>query len=394
MSDFLSFSFPYGPDFLSREWPLLIEACALPRDLGRISALAGEISDPESLIRLAEDHGVLAHLSGSLAGLPDARVSSALRDSLRARHRVQLLFSLTMTAELFRALNLLRQSEIDALVVKGPVLSVRAYGDPAVRRYVDLDLLVRHADILRASKVLVAVGYKSRVSEEAIRAGKIPGEYQFRHLGNKVVLELHTERTFRHFPRPLPIENYLRSKNSLLLDGRPVPVLSPEEEFVFISIHGAKDFWQRLIWISDVAAIVHNHPELDWKGVRMRAAEVGAERMVRLALLLAERLLRAPLPKEMKDEVRRDAACLHLAREVETWLPYAGYATPSAAKRANFRFRVHGRAFAGAAYLLRLSLSTSEQDWSSEDGNLLSRLGGFFRRPVRLMKKYGRNADS
>jgi hypothetical protein len=356
--------------------------------------LAADVSNPESLICLAEDHGVLAHLAGALAVLPDSRVPSALRVSLRARHRVQALLSLTMTAELFRVLNLLRDSEIDALVVKGPALSVRAYGDPTVRRYVDLDFLVRHTDIPRACQVLVVAGYESRVLEEAIRAGKIPGEYQFRHPGSKLVLELHTERTFRHFPKPLPIENYLRNKTSLLLDGRPVPVLPPEDEFVFISIHGAKDFWERLMWISDVAAIVHNHLEIDWKRVCKCAAEVGAERMVRLPLLLAERLLRVPVPAEMKDEVSRDTACLQLAREVETWLPYAGYATPSAAKRARFRFRMHGRALAGIAHLLRLSFTTSEQDWSTSDGTRRSRLGGFFHRPFRLVKKYGRNADS
>jgi hypothetical protein len=371
-----------------------VEACALPRNTERISALAAEIRDPELLLLLAEDHGVIAHLAMALAEVPDARISAALLHALRTRHRLQLFFSLAMAGELFRVLDLLRHSEIDSLVVKGPVLSVRAYGDPAARRYADLDLLVRHADMLRATQVLVAAGYNSRVLPEAIRAGKIPGEYQFRHPGTKIVLELHTERTFRHFPRPLPIENYFRNKTSLLLDSRPVPVLPPESEFVFISIHGAKDFWERLMWISDVAAIVHNHPETDWKRVRADAAEVGAERMVRLALLLAKRLLRVPVPAEMRDEVSSDPACLQLAREVESWLPYAGYATPPIARRAKFRFRLHGRMLAGAAYLLRLSLTTTEHDWSTDEGAPRSRLGGFLHRPFRLVKKYDRNADS
>jgi Uncharacterised nucleotidyltransferase len=337
---------------------------------------------------------VLARLAAALSDLPDGWILPAMLDLLRARHRLQLLFSLTITAELFRVLDVLRRVEIDSLVVKGPVLSVRAYGDAATRSYGDLDLLLRQADIPRAAEVLIAAGYESRVPAKAIRAGRIPGEYRFNRAGTKIIVELHTERTFRHFPRLLPIEEYFRHKAFLRFDGHSVPALSAEDEFVFISIHGAKDFWARLLWISDVAALVYNHPELDWKRVRLSAGAVGAERMVRVALLLAERLVGVRVPAEMKDEVSRDGACSWLAREVETWLPYAGYATPSMTKRAAFRFRMHGRTLAGAAYLLRLSLSPTEHDWAADGKMSRSRLGGILHRPFRLAKKYQRNPDS
>jgi hypothetical protein len=295
-----------------------------------------------------------------------------------------------MTAELFRVLELFRQSSIECVVVKGPVLSLRAYGEPAVRQYADLDLLLRQKDIARAAEILVATGYDSRISAAAIRGGKIPGEYRFRGQGAKIILELHTERTLRYFPLPLPIEKYFHSKTLMSLDGRPVPALSDEHEFVLISVHGATHFWERLMWISDVAAMVHNHPELDWNVIRRSAAEAGAERMVRVALLLAERSLGVPIPKEMKNEVQRDSACLRLVRQIETWLPYAGFAAPLILQRAFFRFAIRGNAIAGLGYLARLSLSTTEEDWSPESTAPRLRWVEMLGRPFRLAKKYRR----
>lgn len=388
-SEFLRASSPYAADFLTSEWPLLLESCSPGRDPDRISTLAA-VHHPESLLCLAEDHGVIGHLSTALASVPGLKIPATFLDSCRARYRLQLLTTLALTAELFRVIDLLNDSEIRSLAVKGPVLSVRAYGDQAVRRFADLDLLVRHKDIERASKVLCSAGYESRVAPGAIRAGKIPGEYRFRRPGTRIIIELHTERTFRHFPRPLPIESYFQHSASLLLDGHAVPILSAEDEFILIAIHGAKDFWERLIWVSDVAAMAHNHPELNWEAIRESAAEVGATRMLRMALLLAERTLGVRVPDQMNQEVARDSDCARLVTQIETWLPYAGYVIPSVAERALFRFRMGESAMAGAQYLARLLFSPSEEDWSADDGLAGSSLAQALRRPLRLAKKYRR----
>jgi hypothetical protein len=386
-------SFPFAADFLSREWPLLLESCSMPRDSAKISAMVGGIRNLESLISLAEAHGVVGHLAAALAGVPGLQSAGSFVDSLRARQRAHVLYSLGMTAELFRILDLLRKSNIECVAVKGPGLSQRAYGDPAARQYVDLDLLVRQRDIPRAAELLVAAGCDSRVSSEAIRAGKIPGEYHFRCQDSKIIIELHTERTLRYFPLPPPVEEYFRFKTSLSVDGMPVPVLSAEDEFILISVHGATHFWERLMWISDVAAMVYNQPELDWKTVQESSAEVGAERMVRVALLLAERFLHVPVPSQMKREVESDSGCARLVHEIETWLPYGGHAAPQLARRAVFRFAMRGRLFAGAAYLIRLSFSTTEEDWSADGAAPRSRAVEILSRPFRLARKY-RNPSS
>jgi len=386
-------SLPFGAEFLRHDWPLLLACCSIPRDPAKIESLAREIRLSESLLGLAGAHGVVGHLALALAGVPDELSCSPLLQSLTARHRAHLLSTLTLTAELFRILELFRQSAVEFLVVKGPVLALRAYGDPGARQYADIDMLVRDADIPRAAEIFVATGYQSRVSVAAIQAGKIPGEYRFRREGSGTIFELHTERTLRYFPSSLPVEKYFQEKTVLPLDGYSVPALSAEHEFVLISIHGATHFWERLMWIADIAAFVHNRTEVDWNRVRGYAMEVGAERMVRLAVVLAERLLRVPVPAVLHADVARDLRCARLACAIESWLPFAGYAPPPLMERVKFRFHMPGGFLQGVSYLARLSFSPTEDDWSDEGTSPHSRAGEVFRRSLRLARKYRRTPE-
>ena len=350
------------------------------------------IRDADSFICLAEAHGVLGHFAAALARVPGSRIPSSFLDSLRVHQRAHLLSNLAMTAELFRILELFRRSEIECVVVKGPILSVRAYGESTARQYADLDLLLRQKDIPQAAEILVDAGYDSRISAKAIREGQIPGEYRFDRKSSKSILELHTECTLRYFPLRLPIEKYFHSKTSVFLDGRAVPALSAEHEMILISVHGATHFWERLMWICDVAAMVHNRRELNWNRVRQSAAEVGAERMLRVALLLAQQVILVPVPQEMAREVRRDSTCARLVRQVERWLPYGGFASPSTVPRALFRFAIRGNAIAGISYLTRLSFSPTEEDWTPESATPGSRLTEILSRPWRLARKYRRRS--
>ena len=372
---------------LDKEWKLLC-ACASPLPLSAVAfcSLMANL-DWDLVLELAEGHRVLGILAARLKETGFAEVPPEAREKLQSRMRAQHLFSLSMTAELFRILEQFRKEGIESLLVKGPLVSVLAYGDPAIRSYVDLDLLVRHEAILPASRVMTALGFEADVPEAAIRAEKIPGEYLFARPGTRQMIELHTERTFRYYPRPMRVDDLFARQRHVLLDGKPIPTLSLEDEFVLNCIHGAKHFWERLMWSADVAAIVVRHPELDWMRAREAAADVGAERMLRVALLLSERLLGVPVPEEMAGEAHADKTAGELVRQIEGWAPYAGYLTQPLLERAMFRWKMGGGVYGGSGYLFRLSFSTTEDDWS--EGQKGSRIWEMLRRPIRLMRKYG-----
>ena len=376
---------PSNTSAFQHEWPVLL-ACASPfPETLKLPAML-RAADAERLVALAEEHGVVGHVAASLGKLDRAVFPPELRPALRNRQHAQAVFSLLITAELFRVLDRFVSERIGALVVKGPVLSVQAYGDPGMRRYGDLDLLVRQRDIRRARELMIAAGYESRVPLRAIAAGKIPGQYLFSKPEKKLIVELHNERTLRYFPRRLPIEECFARQIRVPLDGHEVPALSLEDELVLVSIHGAKHFWDRLLWIADVAALVSRQTGIDWERVRSSAKAVGAERMLHTGLRLASDLLQAKLPEHVQAMVQADVAAARLAKETRQWLPAAGYAPMGLVQRAALRWRMRGGLVAAPGYLLRLSFSPTEEDW--KEGSPQEFLA-MVRRPFRLAQKYG-----
>jgi hypothetical protein len=375
---------------IASEWLVLLE-CANPSTAaGRLNELLRNSADWSALLALADEHGMLPLLAKRLHDVDDAIVPPEIRQRLRDWQRAQAIFTLSLTAELFRLLDRLAASGIDALLTKGPVLSMRCYGDPGLRQYCDLDLIVRGRDIARSTEEMIALGYEPKVPLAAIQAQKLPGEYVFARRDTKLLVEFHTEHTFRYHPRPLSVERLFERKTRVQVDGHGVPSLSTEDELLLICIHGAKHFWEHLMWIADVAALV-SRQSIDWSRATSAAREAGAERMLRLGLLLASDVLGVPLPANVAADIGSDTAAARAVQRIVKRLPSAGSKPLGLFGRAAFRMRMRGGFLAGPAYLLRLSLSPTEEDWANEPEAKRSSLLDAVGRPFRLARKYGRD---
>ena len=374
-------------------WALLVE-CARPNpDLLSLQERLRGGTDWHLLLELAQQHGVFGLLALRLLDCGEGAVPRDISEELKERHRAQVMATLRLNAEMFRLLDGFAVLGVEALVIKGPVLSVRCYGDPGLRNYGDLDLIARDKDLLRVTEMMMGLGYEPRVPVAAIRAKKAPGEYAFLHPRTKLRIEFHTEVTFRYHPRPLPVERLFKQNARVTIDAHEIPALSPEEELLLISIHGAKHLWDRLGYIADVAAFV-SRQELDWGRVKTAAAEIGAERMLRTALRLAGDVLGAPLSDGIQAYVKADSVAERLTRQIVRWLPAAGSMQPGIFERAMFRMRMRGGLFSSAAYLLRLTVSPTEEDWADSGARKRPRFWDALRRPFRLARKYGRDGKS
>ena len=323
-----------------------------------------------------------------LASIPPV-TRAALRDAQRA-HAIR---ALQLTAELFFVLERFAEAGIETLTTKGPALSVRCYGDPGMRQYSDLDFVIREKDIRHATQVMLELKYAPRVPLTAIDAKKIPGEDAFQKPGTQLLVEFHTERTFRYHPRPLRMEKVFERRASVIIDGREVPTLSLEDELVLICVHGAKHFWERLMWIADVAALISSPQPLDWDAIMTAAREVGAERILRLGLRLASDVLGAELPAQVKATVQSDRVVSALTRKIQSRLVSREPRSIGVLQRATFRVRMRGGLIAGGAYLLRLTLSPTEEDWTLGKEGIHFAFLDAIGRPFRLARKH-RRTDS
>ena len=372
------------------EWVVLLEGASLHPDAQRLEQLLRKPMDWPHLLELADEHGMLPLLAARLSGLDEAIVPSEVRQKLRTWQRAQTVFTLSLTAELFRLLDRFATAGIEVLLTKGPVLAARCYGDAGSRQYTDLDLIVRDKDIQRSTEAMIASGYEPKIPLKAIEAKKFPGEYVFAHSHTRLLVEFHTERTFRYHPRPLPVEKLFERRACVRFDGHDVPALATEDELILICIHAAKHFWTRLMWVADVAALV-SRQKVDWDRAMSAGREVGAERMLRVGLRLAADVLGARLPAQVASDVHSDATAERVAAQIRRRLHLGDSAPFGLFGRAAFRMSMRGGLLRGASYLLRLSLSPTEEDWVRGSEEKRSWLLDAIGRPFRLARKYGRD---
>ena len=363
-----------------------------PEILAEIRGILALQLDWDYILLEAAENSILPLLEKNLSSSGADLLSPALRARLQGAARQNTLRCLILTAELAKLLELFASAKILAIPYKGPVIAAQAYGDVALREFEDLDIILAQRDLPRAHEILASLGYGAKfpwILAAAAKNSFVPGEYNYRDLTRQIMVELHTERTLRHFPHPPDISELAKNLVAVNLAGQEVRTFTPEVTLLMLCIHGSKDFWERLSWIVDVSEMVQAHPALDWREIFSRADSLEARRMLHVGLLLAHDLLAAPLPAEILAVLRRDAVAESLASEVVRRHLQKEYPRLDAAGRFQFRRRILARPWAGIRYALRLSTVPSEDDWE------MVRLPGWLAplylvlRPLRLLRKYG-----
>ena len=297
-----------------------------------------------------------------------------------------------LTAELLRLLDAFRERRIRAIPYKGPILAAQAYGDFTLREYEDLDLILPQRDMLVANEVVVSFGYKPKypwIFSANAEATLVPGEYNYRDYSRHAMIELHTERTLRHFPVAPDIDAFLANLVPVRLADHDVLTFAPEDLLTMLCIHGSKDFWERLSWIADIAELVQSKPSFDWPRAWSFAGARKAARMVRLGLALARSLYDTPLPAAIAAEVAADTVATARAESIARRLVRRPFNTLSGTQRFAYRREMQEGTVAGWRYASRLAVLPAEEDWEFVQLPPSLALLYVALRPIRLLKKYG-----
>jgi len=319
----------------------------------RIRELAGGATDWDYLYRLAELHALLPLL---YRGLEDAGASVPLahRERLRGRYRDNATRNTLLAGELARIARLFEAEDIPLLAYKGPALAMQVYGGLALRRFIDLDVIVRRRDVARAGELLLSLGF---VKPSGLTASQERFLLRWQHNlaytgdGGRMIVELHWEVS----PRPyasVPLDEGVWARaHSVQLFGAGVKSLSAEDLLIALSVHGTKHLWERLAWVCDIAALVNSQTDLDWQLVQRLARDSRLERMLHLSLRLAHGLSGARLPAEVLEE-NANAGVEGLAADVASRL-FKGtdYKPAGLARNVVFNMRARARLREKASYL-------------------------------------------
>ena len=362
-----------------------------PQIRDRIRALVRGPLDWEAAYSGAKEHGVLPLLCGNLLAVCPEDILERWRKRLKADLLEITQRNLYLTTEVFRLSRLFHAKDLFCVPYKGPLLAALAYGDLALRQFADLDFAILQRDIFKAQAVLLSEGYMASFGEVAPEEGIRPthSEYQYRRPEGNVIAELQTELTLRYFPTPLDFEAMSNTLTRVTLGGREAFTFSVEDTLLLLSVHGAKHFWERLLWIADIAELSQIERGVSWSKAFARGEELGAGRMLRLALYVAYTMLDAPLPDDVRKIVLADSAAKKLGEIIRARFSLQAAAPLGVFDRFRFRARSRENPWQGMSYAIRLATSPANPD--REDMPLPGWLSGLrvVLRPFLLMKRYG-----
>jgi len=348
---------------------------------------AGDI-DWDYLFQLARRHSIVPLVYLQLQQHASDLVPQHFLNKLKKHYFENSARNTLLTAELCQLINLFRDEGIEAIPYKGPVLALFAYGDIALRRFVDLDVIVKKSDVLKARDILLKSGYtpsRSLSLDQQKLLLRTQHNMQFSRDNHRLIIELHWEVAPHLFASTVNGERLWQDLITLDLNGTEVKTFSAEDLLFSLCVHGSRHLWERLAWICDVAELIKRQP-LNWTALLERAAISDTERMFLLGVHLAQRLLDAPVPAEVKQHCDADQRLMSLADNIIERL-FNGPTHVPATSREIFKYNIGVRKTlsARARYLLYMLRPT---DSDLESRSLPPRLSFayYVTRPFRLFR--------
>jgi len=312
---------------------------------------------------------------------------------LKRHYQENAARNLLLTAELCHLIKLFAASGIEAIPYKGPLLALFAYGDLNLRRFIDLDIMVRKGDVLRARELLLAEGYdaaKSLTLDQQQLLLRTQHNLQFTRHHRQLIVELHWEVASHLFASSVKADELWRDLTTVELNDIVLKTLSADDLLFSLCVHGSRHLWERLSWICDVAELIACQ-KLNWGVLVERAAKTDSERMFFLGLYLAENLLGATLPPDVKRRYESDERLESLARNIAEHLFNGTEHVPASSSeifKYNFGVRKTWRSRTRYFFFM---LRPTDDDLRAHHFPPGFGFAYYLMRPFRLMFKTGEN---
>jgi hypothetical protein len=235
----------------------------------------------------------------------------------------------------------LAKERIVPVLLKGIGLSSRYWPEWHLRPSGDVDVLLEPEHIDRVARFLLAEGYNEHEDPGEDDAGAHHHHRAFN--GRLGLVEVH----FRALAGPgggaLEGPQLFAQARRGTVGERPVRYLGPEHELVYLASHAAQHLFQRLAWIYDLKLLMRAEAGISFTRVAEIAHQSRLTAGTHAALVLASKLLGAPVPDE------------HL----EAIAPTRAHATAVMAAFSPERLAASTVALSRAAPMLRALLSDS-----------------------------------
>jgi hypothetical protein len=211
--------------------------------------------------------------------------------------------------ELGKVVDLLKDSGISVIVLKGAALAKEAYQNIALRSMADLDLLISQDNFNRAREVLSAAGYQEIAEpEKSFNPFRSidTGEVAFK-TGNGVLIDLHKFLTSIEWLRWLTSidpKALWSHAQPFEIDGICALQLSAPDMLVHLCLHLAAHSYAHSIGYNDLVQLIKHHEPFPWGEFLDRARYFKLQAASYFPLLTIATELDAPIPCKILDELK------------------------------------------------------------------------------------------
>lgn len=288
---------------------------------------------PQHLVNGAHAVGLapMLYRSPAFEQLPLPVKEACKRAYLRnAAHSVRLVEAL------HHVCTALTQAGIEAVPFKGVVLSQMLYGAGDFRQSVDIDLMIRRVDVMRALPVLHKCGYQGFIGEaETAKVVRRAFSFEMRNPHNGVLLDVQWDIANGYCKSAFAESELFQRTTPIKLAPYVFPTFNPVVTLYLLCVHGAKNSWCELKTLLDLAMMLKKGDPAVLAEVVSLMHNQGTLTMLQVGALLVSNLLGMDVPPLL--EKKRNHSVQVLADEISTF--WQGRIQPSERPPAFQRFK-------------------------------------------------------
>jgi hypothetical protein len=248
-----------------------------------------------------------------LAGLLYQRLKKLDRLGLLsddARRRFEAVYYLTLQTNL-KHLSVLQDIlalQLPVVPIQGAALLVQLYEDPGRRPLTDIDLWVPGREKGHLLAALGRLGFRSNPSTPGLlRRGDLLIDVHSHLLGAERIRS-------RRFLIGRSQNEIFQACRRRCWEGREILCLDERDQVIFTTLHAVKHYFERLIWLADLARLVLTWEDTAWQRARGRAEWLGQGRVIDLLSYILKAVLGCRLPARQAGSKEISGLAKHLLR--------------------------------------------------------------------------------
>jgi len=283
--------------------------------------------------------------------------------TLRVRAHKHAWRVLHFTVELTKIARCFEQRGIEFLAHKGPALAQLLYGNPAMRQFGDLDVIVRARDFARARDALMKLGYdpalrvSPRQEQALLRSGY---ECSFGLNSERNLVELQWQVVPRFCSIDFDIDALFNRSVQIDLDGLSLRTVGHDDMLLVLCVHAAKHEWAELGMLRDIATLANFN--LDWDWIIAKARRLGILKILQVSLLAVSDLFHASLQTQLPSATRGAA---ELASAIVARLQHNYEPDTESTRYFRAQLQTRERWRDRARFIWRLITTPSVQEWQA-----------------------------